>query len=195
MAELALIRTAQGLVPATEADRETIQCWKAGQVIHGKFTKMRNARFHGKFFAMLDLAWEYWEPVGGLIPRQEMRGIRGLAKFFEAQNGRPGQLSNAVDAYIAGLEQARAERFPSVDKSREAFREWVTIEAGHFHLVRTPDGVRKEAKSISWASMDDTQFEPLYRDVFNACWRLVLSAHFETEEAALAAADQIGSFA
>lgn len=88
MAELALIRTAQGLVPATEADRETIQCWKAGQVIHGKFTKMRNARFHGKFFAMLDLAWEYWEPVGGLIPRQEMRGIRGLAKFFEAQNGR-----------------------------------------------------------------------------------------------------------
>ncbi|AGL85586.1 DUF1367 family protein [Pseudomonas protegens] len=195
MAELALIRTAQGLVPATEADRETIQCWKAGQVIHGKFTKMRNARFHGKFFAMLDLAWEYWEPVGGLIPRQEMRGIRGLAKFFEAQNGRPGQLSNAVDAYIAGLEQARAERFPSVDKSREAFREWVTIEAGHFHLVRTPDGVRKEAKSISWASMDDTQFEPLYRDVFNACWRLVLSAHFETEGAALAAADQIGSFA
>ncbi|ROL86508.1 DUF1367 family protein [Pseudomonas protegens] len=195
MAELALIRTAQGLVPATEADRETIQCWKAGQVIHGKFTKMRNARFHGKFFAMLDLAWEYWEPVGGLIPRQEMRGIRGLAKFFEAQNGRPGQLSNAVDAYITGLEQARAERFPSVDKSREAFREWVTIEAGHFHLVRTPDGVRKEAKSISWANMDDTQFEPLYRDVFNACWRLVLSAHFETEEAALAAADQIGSFA
>lgn len=195
MAELALIRTAQGLVPATEADRETIQCWKAGQVIHGKFTKMRNARFHGKFFAMLDLAWEYWEPVGGLIPRQEMRGIRGLAKFFEAQSGKPGQLSNAVDAYITGLEQARSERFPAVDKSREAFREWVTIEAGHFHLVRTPDGVRKEAKSISWASMDDTQFEPLYRDVFNACWRLVLSAHFETEGAALAAADQIGSFA
>ena len=82
-----------------------------------------------------------------------------------------------------------------MDKSREAFREWVTIEAGHFHLVRTPDGVRKEAKSISWASMDDTAFQPLYRDVFNACWRLVLSAHFESEEAALSAADQIGSYA
>ncbi|WOI78721.1 DUF1367 family protein [Pseudomonas aeruginosa] len=62
MAELALIRTAQGLVPATEADRETVQKWKAGQVVHGKFTRMRNAKFHGKFFAMLDLAWEYWEP-------------------------------------------------------------------------------------------------------------------------------------
>lgn len=195
MAELALIRTAQGLVPATEADREVTQKWKLGQVVHGKFTRMRNAKFHGKFFSMLDLAWEYWEPVGGLVPRQEMRGIRGLAKFFEEANGKPGQLSHAVDSYIAQLEAERAERFPSVDKSREAFREWVTIEAGHFHLVRTPDGVRKEAKSISWANMDDTAFEPLYRDVFNACWRLVLSAHFETEDAALAAADQIGSYA
>lgn len=195
MAELALIRTAQGLVPATEADREVTQKWKLGQVVHGKFTRMRNAKFHGKFFSMLDLAWEYWEPVGGLVPRQEMRGIRGLAKFFEGASGKPGQLSHAVDSYIAQLEADRAERFPVVDKSREAFREWVTIEAGHFHLVRTPDGVRKEAKSISWAQMDDTAFEPLYRDVFNACWRLVLSAHFESEEAALSAADQIGSYA
>lgn len=195
MAELALIRTPQGLVPATEADREVTQKWKLGQVVHGKFTRMRNAKFHGKFFSMLDLAWDYWEPVGGLVPRQEMRGIRGLAKFFEDANGKPGQLSSAVAAYIAQIEAERAERFPAVDKSREAFREWVTIEAGHFHLVRTPDGVRKEAKSISWASMDDTAFEPLYRDVFNACWRLVLSAHFETEEAALSAAEQIGSYA
>ncbi len=195
MADLALIRTAQGLVPATEADRETIQNWKAGQVVHGKFTRMRNARFHGKFFAMLDLAWEYWEPVGGLVPRQELRGIQGLAKFFEAQSGKPGQLSEAVNAYVQGLEAARAERFPVVDKSREAFREWVTVEAGHFHLVQTPDGVRKEAKSISWANMDDSAFEPLYRDVFAACWRLVLSAHFDTEADAIAAADQLGSFA
>lgn len=41
MADLALIRTAQGLVPATEADRETVQSWKFGQVVHGKFTRMR----------------------------------------------------------------------------------------------------------------------------------------------------------
>ena len=38
------------------------------------------------------------------MPRQEMRGIRGLAKYFEDLNGRPGQLQNAVAAYIAKLE-------------------------------------------------------------------------------------------
>lgn len=195
MAELSLIKTAAGLVPATDADREAVQKWRAGQVIHGKFTRMRNARFHGKFFAMLDLTWEYWEPKGGLVPRQEMRGILGLARYFEELNGRPGQLSGAVQAYIEKLEAERSERFPVVDKSREAFREWVTIEAGHFHLVQTPDGVRREAKSISWSSMDDTAFEPLYRDVFAACWRLVLSAHFESEADAMAAAELMGSFA
>lgn len=195
MADLALIRTSHGLVPATDADRETIQSWKSGQVVHGKFTRMRNAAFHRKFFALLDLAWDYWEPVGGLVPRQELRGIHGLAKFFEQASGKPGQLSDAVAAYIAQLESERAERFPAVDKSREAFREHITIEAGHFHLVRTPDGVRKEAKSISWAAMDEDAFGALYRDVFNACWRLVLSAHFESEEAAMSAADQVGNFA
>lgn len=195
MADLALIRTSHGLVPATDADRETIQSWKFGQTVHGKFTRMRNAAFHRKFFALLDLAWGYWEPVGGLVPRQELRGIHGLAKFFERASGKPGQLSDAVAAYIAQLESERAERFPAVDKSREAFREHITIEAGHFHLVRTPDGVRKEAKSISWAAMDETAFEALYRDVFNACWRLVLSAHFESEEAAMSAADHVGNFA
>jgi hypothetical protein len=195
MADVCLIRTAQGLVPSTEADREIVQKWKAGERVHGKFARMRNGRFHGKFFEMLGLAYEYWEPKGGLVPRQEARGIHGLAKYFEELNGKPGQLQHAVKAYIEKLELERAERFPVVDKSREAFREWVTVEAGHFALVQTPDGVRKEAKSIAWAQMDEDSFGQLYRDVFAACWRLVLSAHFETEADAMAAAEMMGSFA
>lgn len=195
MAELALIRTSHGLVPATDADREQVQKLKMGQTLHGKFARMRNAKFHGKFFAMLDLAFDYWEPVGGLVPRQEKRGIVGLAKFLAGHSQNPEAVMRAADAYITQLEAERAEQFPTVDKSREAFREWVTVEAGHFVLVHTPAGIRKEAKSISWANMDDTAFEPLYRDVFNACWRLVLSAHFETEADAMSAAEVMGGFA
>lgn len=195
MAALALVRTPGGWQPHTEADRELSQRYKVGEVAHGDFKKMRNARFHGKFFSMLDLAWQYWEPTGGLVPRQELRGIHGLAKFFEKASGKPGQLSEAVAAYIANLEAERAERFPAVDKSREAFREEVIVDAGHFNLVQTPSGVKKEAKSISFANMDDLAFEPLYRDVFNACWRLVLSSHFDTEADAMSAADLMGSYA
>lgn len=195
MADLALVKTSHGLVPATEADSEVLAKWKLGQVIHGSFTKMRNAGFHRRFFKLLDLAFEYFEPVGGLVTRQELRGIHGLARFFEKASGKPGQLSEAVAAYIAELEAERILKFPAVDKSREAFRDWVTVEAGHFTLVQTPDGIRRERKSISWASMDETAFKELYRDVFAACWRLVLSSHFENEEQAMAAAELIGEFA
>lgn len=195
MADLALVRSANGLVGATDADRELISKLKYGTTVHGDFKKMRNAKFHGKFFALLALAWEYWEPVGGLIPRQELRGILGLAKFFEAQSGKPGQLSDAVAAYIEGLEQSRSERFPVVEKSREAFREWITVEAGHFTLVQSPAGVEKRPKSISWSRMDDVAFEALYKDVFATCWRLVLQSHFETEAEAMSAAELLGQFA
>lgn len=195
MAALALVRTPGGWQPHTEADRELSQRYKVGEVAHGDFKKMRNARFHGKFFSMLDLAWQYWEPTGGLVPRQELRGIHGLARFFEKASGKPGQLSEAVAAYIVDLEAERAERFPAVDKSREAFREEVIVDAGHFNLVQTPSGVKREAKSISFASMDDLAFEPLYRDVFNACWRMVLSSHFTTEADAMAAAELMGTYA
>lgn len=195
MADLALVKTSHGLVPATEADSEVLAKWKLGQVIHGSFTKMRNAGFHRRFFKLLDLAFEYFEPVGGLVTRQELRGIHGLARFFEKASGKPGQLSEAVAAYIAELEAERILKFPAVDKSREAFRDWVTMEAGHFTLVQTPDGIRRERKSISWSSMDETAFKELYRDVFAACWRLVLSSHFESEEQAMAAAELIGEFA
>lgn len=195
MADLALVRTANGLVGATDADRELISKIKYGATVHGDFKKMRNAKFHGKFFALLALAYDYWEPKGGLIPRQELRGIKGLAKYFEELNGKPGQLANAVQAYIDRLEQDRIQRFPAVDKSREAFREYIIIEAGHFTLVNTPAGIEKRAKSIKWSKMFDVEFEALYKDVFATCWRLVLQAHFETEAEAMTAAEQLGTFA
>jgi len=192
--DLALVRTANGLVGATEADRELVQKIKFGATIHGDFKKMRNAKLHGKFFALLDLAFQYFEPTGGLVPRQELRGIEGLAKYFEELNGRPGQLTDAVMAYVNKLTAERAQRFPAVDKSREAFREFITIDAGHFDLVMTPDGVKKVAKSIAWGKMDDLAFAELYKDVFNACWRLVLSSHFSSEEEAMGAAEKMGQF-
>lgn len=193
--DLALMRTANGLVGATEADRELISKIKFGATIHGDFKRMRNAAFHRRLFALLDISFQYFEPTGGLVPRQELRGIEGLAKYFESLSGKPGQLTDAVLSYIKKLEADRAERFPAVDKSREAFREFITINAGHYDLVMTPDGVKKVAKSISWSRMDDLAFSALYKDVFNACWRLVLSSHFATEEEAMGAAERIGDFA
>ena len=63
MTEITLIRrTGDYLVPATEHDREVMSHIKIGEGMRCKFTKQRNIWFHRKYFALLNLAYEHWEP-------------------------------------------------------------------------------------------------------------------------------------
>ena len=57
-----LIKTTTGYVPADPETEEKSRKVKIGNVIHGKFSQMRRPRYHRKFFAMLNLAFDYWEP-------------------------------------------------------------------------------------------------------------------------------------
>jgi hypothetical protein len=39
---------------------------KAGELTHADFKRVRNYKFHKKYFALLDFAFEQWEPSGEL---------------------------------------------------------------------------------------------------------------------------------
>lgn len=124
--DVTLIKTMNGFMPYDPQSGEWAEKIKAGQVIRGKFTKMRNAAFHRKFFALLNLAYEYWEP--GEI---------------DSKYGKP-------------------------EKNFERFRKDLTILAGYYDTVINIKGeVRVEAKSISFASMDNDEFEKLYNAVLD----------------------------
>ncbi|NQT04167.1 MAG: DUF1367 family protein, partial [Planctomycetes bacterium] len=99
---------------------------KLGQVIHGEFRKMRNYAFHQKFFALLNLAFDYWKP---------------------------GEINS---------------KYGVPEKNFERFRKDLIILAGYFHLVIRLDGTtRPEADSISFAKMDNDEFQKLYSNVLN----------------------------
>jgi len=52
--------------------------------------------------------------------------------------------------------------------SFEMFRQYVTVKAGYFHMDVTPDGnFRATPKSISFAAMDEAEFERLYSAVLD----------------------------
>lgn len=52
--------------------------------------------------------------------------------------------------------------------SRDLFRKYVTVRAGHYEAALTPHGeVRAEPKSISFAAMDESEFERVYSDVLD----------------------------
>lgn len=60
--------------------------------------------------------------------------------------------------------------------SRELFRDYVTVKAGHYEAALTPHGeVRCAPKSISWAKMDQAEFERLYSDVLDVILREFLT--------------------
>lgn len=95
----------------------------------------RNPKFHRKFFALLNLGYEAWNP--GLM-----------------HDGQP------------------------VEKSFEQFREDITILAGHYVQTWTLDGeMILRAKSISFASMDDAEFERVYSAVADVLLHRVLTKY------------------
>ena len=194
MSKVNLIRAGKVLVPATEQDEELLKRVRTGEVIACEFTKPRNPLFHRKFFALLNLAYEYWEPDGGLMPQQELYGITGLAKYIGAKM--PGvDAQSLAKEYVTMQITGRSEKYPAVEKDFELFREWIISESGHSELKQTPRGIVKKAKSISFARMDETEFNGLYKSVFNVAWRHMLQTSFASEEEAMAAADSLGEFA
>ena len=52
------------LYPASDHDRELLTKIKAGEPVRLTFKRVRNYLFHRKWFALLNLAFDYWEPQG-----------------------------------------------------------------------------------------------------------------------------------
>lgn len=191
MAKVNLIRAGKVFAPATPIDEEALARVRSGEIIHCEYTKPRNQAFHRRFFALLNLAYEYWEPESGLMPESELNAIIRFAKSCMSAD----QARGAIDSYVRNQIAIRSERFPSVEKDFNLFREWLVMESGHYELKQTPRGIVKRAKSISFSSMDETEFGGLYKSVFNTAWRNMLQSKFGSEAEAMAAADMMGEFA
>jgi len=82
--QLQLIKQSSGiLIPATPETSDFLQSkCKLGAVLEADFRQLRNPAFHRKFFALLNLGFEYWEPTGGAISSNERRLVTGYAKFL-----------------------------------------------------------------------------------------------------------------
>ena len=60
--ELAIIKTIGGIAPADPFSVEQIEKLKIGSVVRGEFSKMRDPIKHRRFFALLNIAFDWWEP-------------------------------------------------------------------------------------------------------------------------------------
>lgn len=196
MIEAAVIRTPAGtLAAATAADAEILRGLKAGRAYRVKVTQLsgRSYRHHKLFFGgLLPLAYEYWQPTGGLVGKAERETVQWVVRNMARKTGaNEAVLQEAAEQFLQTLARLRAEKYGAVLQSMEAFRKWLTVEAGYFDVYETPAGIRKEAKSISFAQMDQEAFNGFYRACFQVAWNMMLSVKFDSEEAALRAAEEM----
>jgi len=194
MAELSFIKTNAGLVPHTEHDKDIYDKWRLGAIIAGSFKQIRNPKFLRKFFALLNLTFDYYEPSSGVLTEDEKRIATKIFMTLDNYNNNNGFFIDYGREFMRAESQERRATIQTIEKAFEPFRKWLTIEAGYYDEIAVPGGIIKEARSISFASMDEIEFSQLYKAVFNVCWHFVLSRVFVSECQAEEAANNLLSF-
>jgi len=192
MAQHSYTKTAGNLlVPTTREARDFLQSKKIGSVFYADFKQARNPAFHRKFFSLLNLGFDYWQPTGGTISPADKALVNGYVKFLAYYAGGEDAFQAAADEYLADFAEKRAGNI-SAEKSFEAFRAWVTIQAGFYTEFIMPDGTkRQEPKSISFAKMDDIEFGEFYKSVLDVLWNYILFRTFPDQQSAENAAAQL----
>ena len=182
------------LRPVTAIDADSLKKVKVGQAVKIQVTKQkdRSLPHHRLFFGgLLPLAFEYWQPAGGIISPKERDVVIWVAKRLGNFAGNENVIVAAADEALNLLAKKRAEKLPVIEKDIDSFRRWLTIEAGYFNICVTPAGVVKEPKSISFASMDQNEFNAFYQACFTVCWNMILCNRFSSEDEAQQAIDQL----
>ncbi|HAU5602437.1 TPA: DUF1367 family protein [Citrobacter koseri] len=196
MAQIQLIKTSSTtLTPATPEASEFLQRVKTGAWLNCDVKQARNYLFHKRFFALLNLGFEYWTPTGGTITPAEKQYLTGYVRYLISIVANDDILIETEMAYAELTAKWRANGH-AVVKSFEAFRKWATIEAGFYDEFVLPDNTRRrEARSISFANMSEAEFHEVYKAVFNVLWNVILFRKFASQKEAENVAMQLLEFA
>lgn len=147
------VGTIWALVPAHDSDLEAIKKLPANQPITVSVTRIRNVDHHRKYFALLNYAFDVWEPPEG-------------------------------DPAMLG-----------VQKNFDTFRKNIAVKAGFYEMHYTLAGtIRIEAKSISFTSMDQDEFEKLYDKTIDVLLNMVPQLTNHTDDELRAVVDQLMEF-
>jgi len=135
-----LIKTApQTYKPAEPETEEWDRKTKIGQWVSGDFTRVRNAALHRKYFALLNIGFDNWDPP-------------------------------AVNGY-------------EVAKNFDRFRKDIAILCGFYERHFRLDGsVRVEPKSISFAKMEEDEFQKLYSATIDILLKHVYGQDMDSEQ-------------
>lgn len=108
--EIHLVRTSVGLQAYSDEDYELLKKVKVGTIVKAKIVQPRNVKFHRKFFALINAAWD-------CLTEQQRTNLRSKDTFREQLLITSGFSESLFD--INGqqfLERARSISFAKMDE-------------------------------------------------------------------------------
>lgn len=191
MPKIFLIRRGDILAPVNPDDLDSLRKIPYGKMVKAEVKQTRNAAFLRKAFSLMRMSFDHWKP-DTIVSNIERDTVVRLGKFMTANGMAKDTASSFCKQFMDKLNSERESY--EAEMSFDAFRDWLTVQAGFYRVVHTPGGLRKEPRSISFSKMTEETFAEYYRAVFNVCWRVILSKEFSTEEDAQIAVDQLLSY-
>jgi hypothetical protein len=186
------------LQPATAHDVDVVAAWKIGQAkrVESVNVSPRVLSYHKRYWGgLIPLALEYWQPEAVLISAAERKAFAAVIKWYGSQGLDPEPLSAVFGEYSAAVTDKRRGNVELPTRSGEHLHTWIKDEIGHFDLIETPAGLRKEYRPTNFASMGQESFEEFYAKAFHVCWVSILSRVFDNEHESHNAVQQLLSLA
>lgn len=195
--DVCLERTPEGLLrPASTYDAEQFSKFPVGHGVKAtiKQVKPRSLQFHKMYFGgLLELAYQYWEPTGGLIGDTERRRIMHYNYWLARYGSDRKAMVMAGNQYLKELQESRKNRIATPESGKESLHRWVKRQAGYWRYVQTPTGIDIEIDSINFNAMDQNEFNAFYKAAFAVVWNFILSRSFKTQAEADSAINQLMS--
>lgn len=115
-----LTKSGQVLIPATPADQDKIESIKNGQFLEVDIKQKRNVKFHRKFFAMLNVGFDAFEPeqkaYKGQVAEKNFERFRKdvviLAGFYDSTYDIQGSLK--LEAHSISFGKMSEDEFNKV---------------------------------------------------------------------------------
>lgn len=188
---LLMRRFGEVLVPANDEAKAAMDTLPVREDVAVDVVRLRNGALHRRAFAYLQLAHQLWNPAN-FLTATEKAVVKKLGMFLVQRGLDRDAVRSLCGEFLGHLNAAR--KGLEAERSFDAFRDFVTIEAGFYKTVITPAGPRREAKSWAYKNMTETEFQLLFEAIRDTCWKLVLSQEFASIEDADAAASQLLEF-
>lgn len=185
---------------ASEMDQDLFMGLAVGTPVEMKARPKRNIMHHRKYFALMKIGLEYWQPDIKFISKAEYWIAHQVAKYF-------AELSQNKDFYEQYAKEVAERVLQGVTKERsmklnsdvfhniDLYRRKIMIDAGFFDYILLPDGgALREPYSIAFDEMSQEKFNEIYQGCFNQIWQQTLIQVFKTEYEAQKAIDEMLSF-